>query len=137
MGTVNRVQLLGRLGADPELKATPGGRSVCNMRMVTTERWRQKDGQYGERSDWHRVVIWGELAEECAQRLKKGSQCYVEGSIQTRSWDGKDGRKNYTTEVIVNKVEFMFEKPPAKTKAPREAAAPPPIGPPNADDLPF
>ena len=105
--SVNKVILLGRLGQDPELKYTPSGASVCNFSMATSENWTDKSGQKQERTEWHRIVVWGKLAEVCNQYLAKGRQAYVEGRLQTRSWDDKDGNKRYTTEIMANTVQFV------------------------------
>lgn len=106
--SVNKVILLGRLGQDPELKYTPSGSSVCNFSMATTESWSDKQtGQKQEKTEWHRIVVWGKLAELCNQYLSKGRQAFVEGRIQTRSWDDKDGQKRYSTEILANTVQFI------------------------------
>ena len=106
--SVNKVILLGRLGQDPELKYTPSGASVCNFSMATTESWTDKSsGQKQERTEWHRIVVWGKLAELCNQYLSKGRQAFVEGRVQTRAWDDKDGNKRYTTEIMANTVQFI------------------------------
>ncbi len=105
--SVNKVILLGRLGQDPELKYTPGGAAVCNFSMATTEAWTDKQGQKQEKTEWHRIVVWGKLAELCNQYLAKGRQAFVEGRLQTRSWDDKEGQKRYTTEIMANTVQFI------------------------------
>ncbi|MCK5884423.1 MAG: single-stranded DNA-binding protein [Bacteriovoracaceae bacterium] len=105
--SVNKVILLGRLGQDPEMKHTPSGTAVCNFSMATSESWADKTGQRQERTEWHRIVVWGKLAELCNQYLAKGRQAFVEGRLQTRSWDGKDGSKRYTTEVVATTVQFI------------------------------
>lgn len=105
--SVNKVILLGRLGQDPELKYTPGGSPVCNFSLATTESWTDKSGQKQEKTEWHRVVVWGKLAELCKQYLAKGRQVFVEGSLQTRSWDDKDGQKRYTTEINARSIQFL------------------------------
>ncbi len=105
--SVNKVILLGRLGQDPELKYTPGGAPVCNFSLATTEAWTDKQGQKQEKTEWHRVVVWGKLAELCNQYLAKGRQAFLEGRLQTRSWDDKDGNKRYTTEILANTVQFI------------------------------
>lgn len=105
--SVNKVILLGRLGQDPELKYTPGGSPVCNFSVATTESWTDKSGQKQEKTEWHRIVVWGKLAELCNQYLAKGRQCFLEGRLQTRSWDDKDGNKRYTTEILANTVQFI------------------------------
>jgi len=105
--SVNKVILLGRLGQDPELKYTPGGSAVCNFSMATTEAWTDKQGQKQEKTEWHRIVVWGKLAELCNQYLAKGRQAFLEGRLQTRSWDDKDGNKKYTTEILASTVQFI------------------------------
>lgn len=105
--SVNKVILLGRLGQDPELKYTPGGAAVCNFSMATTEAWTDKQGQKQEKTEWHRIVVWGKLAELCNQYLAKGRQAFVEGRLQTRNWDDKDGTKRYTTEIMASTVQFI------------------------------
>jgi single-strand DNA-binding protein len=106
--SVNKVILLGRLGQDPELKHTPSGAAVCNFSLATSESWNDKNsGQKQERTEWHRVVVWGKLAELCNQYLAKGRQAFVEGRLQTRSWDDKQGQKRYTTEINATTVQFI------------------------------
>ena len=105
--SVNKVILLGRLGQDPELKYTPGGAAVCNFSLATTEAWTDKQGQKQEKTEWHRIVVWGKLAELCNQYLAKGRQAFLEGRLQTRSWDDKDGNKKYTTEIMASTVQFI------------------------------
>jgi single-strand DNA-binding protein len=105
--SINKVILIGRLGQDPELKYTPSGAAVCNFSMATSESWTDKQGQRQERTEWHRIVVWGKLAELCNQYLSKGRQAYVEGSLQTRSWEDQQGQKRYTTEVSARTVQFL------------------------------
>ena len=105
-GGVNKVILIGNLGADPELRYTPSGQAVCDLRMATNESWTDKNGQKQERTEWHRVVMWGKAGEICKQYLAKGQKLYVEGRLQTRSWDDKEGNKRYSTEIIG--TDFMF-----------------------------
>lgn len=106
--SVNKVILLGRLGQDPELKYTPSGAAVCNFSIATTESWSDKNsGQKQERTEWHRIVVWGKLAELCNQYLAKGRQAFVEGKLQTRSWDDQNGQKRYTTEISATTVQFI------------------------------
>lgn len=106
----NEVILVGRLGLDPELKHTKGD-DVCELRLATNESWTDKSGKRQERTEWHRIVVWGKLGELCAKYLKKGRECYVRGSLKTRSWDDKDGKKQYATEVVARNVEFLGDKP--------------------------
>lgn len=107
MGSVNKVILLGNLGANPESKALPSGQTVCEMRIATTETYNDRNEQKQERTEWHRIVVYGKMADNCAKYLAKGRQVYVEGRIQTRSWDDKEGKKNYITEVVANQVVFI------------------------------
>jgi single-strand DNA-binding protein len=99
MASVNKVILIGNLGKDPELRYTPQGRPVANFSLATTERWTSKSGEKQERTEWHKIVLWGRQAEIANQYLKKGSPCYIEGRITTRSWEDKDKVKRYTTEI--------------------------------------
>jgi len=105
-GGVNKVILIGNLGADPELRYTPGGQAVCDVRLATNESWTDKNGQKQERTEWHRVVLWGKPAEIVKQYCAKGQKLYIEGRLQTRSWDDKEGNKRYSTEIVAN--DFMF-----------------------------
>lgn len=105
--SVNKVILLGRLGANPEIRYTPSGAPVANFNIATSESWNDKGGQKQERTEWHRIVVWNKLAELCNQYLAKGRQVYLEGRLQTRQWDDKDGNKRYTTEVVASTVQFL------------------------------
>lgn len=107
MASVNKVILIGNLGKDPEVRFTPGGQAVANFSIATSDSWTDKSGQKQERTEWHRIVVWGKLAELCGEYLKKGRQCYIEGRLQTREWTDKENRKNYTTEVVANTVTFL------------------------------
>ena len=107
MAGVNKVILIGNLGADPEVRYTPSGHPVANFRMATSESRNDKDGQRQERTEWHRIVAWGKLAELCGEYLSKGRQVYVEGKLQTRSWQDRDGNKRYTTEVRAQRVQML------------------------------
>lgn len=106
-GGVNKVILIGHLGADPDMRYTPSGAGVCELRLATSESWKDKNGQRQERTEWHRVVVWGKTAEICAKYLAKGRQVFIEGRIQTRSYDDKEGQKKYITEIIANDVQFL------------------------------
>jgi len=106
MGSVNKVILIGNLGADPELKYTPSNRPLCNLRIATTEVFKDKSGQRQEKTEWHRVTVWGDQAENCNKYLAKGRSVYVEGRLQTRSYD-KDGQKHYATDIVADRVVFM------------------------------
>ncbi len=107
MGSVNKVILVGNLGRDAELRYTPGGAAVATLNMATTEVWNDKGGQRQEKTEWHRVVLWGKSAESLAEYLTKGKQIYVEGRLQTRQWDDKDGNKRYTTEIRGDRVVLL------------------------------
>jgi single-strand DNA-binding protein len=106
MGSVNKVILIGNLGADPELKYTPSQRPLCNLRIATTEVYKDKSGQRQEKTEWHRVTVWGDQAENCNKYLAKGRSVYVEGRLQTRSYD-KDGQKHYATDIVADRVVFL------------------------------
>lgn len=107
MGSVNKVILVGNLGRDAELRYTPGGAAVATLNMATTEVWNDKSGQKQEKTEWHRVVVWGKSAETLSEYLTKGKQIYVEGRLQTRQWDDKDGNKRYTTEIRGDRIVLL------------------------------
>ena len=107
MGSVNKVILVGNLGRDAELRYTPGGAAVATLNLATTEVWNDKGGQRQEKTEWHRVVLWGKQAESLQEYLTKGKQIYVEGRLQTRQWDDKDGNKRYTTEIKADRVTLL------------------------------
>jgi single-strand DNA-binding protein len=107
MAGVNKAILVGNLGRDPELRTTPNGQSVVNFTLATSETWTDKSGERVERTEWHRIVVWGKQAEMCNQYLSKGRTVYIEGRIQTREWEDKDGNKRYTTEINANTVNFI------------------------------
>jgi single-strand DNA-binding protein len=148
-GGVNKAIILGNLGKDPEVRFTPGGQAVANFTIATNESWKDKNGQQQERTEWHRIVVWGKLAELCGEYLKKGRQAYVEGRIQTREWQDKEGKKNYTTEIVANQVQFLGSRDGAgggRVQTNGQEFAPPPgddMGPPPSggggadEDIPF
>jgi len=107
MASVNKVILIGNLGADPEKRFTGSGAAVTTFNIATTDRWNDKQGQKQERTEWHRIVVWGAQAENCEKYLSKGRPVYIEGRLQTRQWDDKDGNKRYTTEVVAQRVQFL------------------------------
>jgi single-strand DNA-binding protein len=108
MASLNRVLLIGNLGQDPEKRFTPSGQPVTTFSIATTERWKDRtSGQQQERTEWHRIVVWGQQAENCAQYLSKGRPVFVEGRLQTRQWEDKEGAKRTTTEVIAQRVLFL------------------------------
>jgi len=104
---INKVILVGNLGQDPELRYTGNGTAVCNMRLATNESYKDSDGQLVEKTEWHSVVAWSRLAEICGEYLKKGSQVYFEGSLQTRQWEDKEGQTRYTTEVKAREMMML------------------------------
>jgi single-strand DNA-binding protein len=136
MASVNRVILIGNLGRDPELRYTQSGSAVANFTLATNERWRDKDGNNQERTEWHRIVVWGRTAENCAQYLQKGRSVYVEGRLQTREWEDKDGNKRNTTEINALNVQFLGGR-----GGPGDGGDDPgpsdPGGAPPGDDIPF
>ncbi|MGH1469077.1 MAG: single-stranded DNA-binding protein [Bdellovibrionales bacterium] len=107
MSGVNKVIILGRLGSDPETKNISSGNTVCTFSLATSEAWKDREGQKQERTEWHRVVVWGKLAEICGKYLAKGRQAFVEGRLQTRSWEDQQGNKKYTTEIVASNVQFI------------------------------
>lgn len=136
--SVNKVILVGNLGRDPEMRHTQGGQSVANFTLATTERWKDRDGQQQESTEWHRVVAWGRLAEICTEYLSKGRQVYIEGRIQTRDWEDKEGNKRYTTEIIANNMQMLGRRGEGATDSgPGPRAPEPPSGGAPEDDIPF
>ncbi len=112
MSGINKAMIIGRLGQDPEVKYTPNGQAVANFTVATSENWTDKaTGSKQERTEWHRIVVWGRLAELCKDYLKKGRQVYIDGRLQTRSWDDKEGKKRYITEIVANTVQFLGTSP--------------------------
>jgi single-strand DNA-binding protein len=107
MAGVNKVIIVGRLGTDPELRTIGNGGTVTRLSVATSENWVDKEGQKQERTEWHRIVVWGRLAEICGKHLSKGRQVYVEGRLQTRSWEDQQGQKKYSTEIVANTVQFL------------------------------
>ena len=149
MASVNKVILIGNLGAKPEIKYLQSGQAVSELRLATNEQWTDKNNQKQERTEWHSVVVYGKTAENCAQYLDKGRSVYVEGRLQTRSWDDKNtGEKKYKTEIVAQQVTFLGGGP--GDRAPRRDAPSggppqhqggddfgPPSGPSGDDDIPF
>jgi len=119
MSGINKVILVGRLGADPEKKQTQTGQTVTRLNLATSESWVNREGERQEKTEWHRIVIWGKLAETCAQHLTKGRQVYIEGRLQTRSWETEKGEKRFSTEVVANQVLFLATGAPKSTDAPK------------------
>ena len=145
MSGVNKVILIGNLGANPEVRYTAGGQAVANLRIATTERWTDKSGQRQEATEWHRVVLWGKQAEVAGQYLVKGRQVYIEGRIRTRQWQDQQGQKRYSTEVVAQNMQLLGsrgERPAeaeevAATVPPQDESAPPDFGRGPDDDIPF
>ncbi|MFD3435222.1 single-stranded DNA-binding protein [Alteromonas macleodii] len=148
---LNKVQIIGNLGADPDLRYMPNGTPVCNISVATTESWKDKDGNLQERTEWHRMVSYRRLAEIIGQNLKKGSQAYFEGKLQTRKWQDERGEDRYVTEIVVEEMQMLDRKQavPSQHDEPQQAAAQSPQPapndydgtPPNSDkkrpDIPF
>lgn len=107
MASVNKVILIGNIGKDPEIRYMPSGDAMVNLTLATTDNWKDKNGEKQERTEWHRVVIFGKLAEIAGEYLKKGSQVYFEGSLKTRKWTNKEGQDQYTTEIVADKMQML------------------------------
>jgi single-strand DNA-binding protein len=139
MASVNKVILIGNLGRDAELRYTPGGAAVATLSLATTEVWNDRNtNQRQEKTEWHRIVVWGKQAETLQEYLTKGRQIYVEGRLQTRQWDDKDGNKRYTTEIKADRITLLG----GGRNAAGERSAPPapdepPVDPITDDDIPF
>jgi single-strand DNA-binding protein len=104
---VNKVILVGNLGADPEVRTSPNGSVIANLRLATGEAWKDQQGQLQERTEWHRIVMFGRTAEIARDYLKKGSKLYIEGRLQTRKWQDKNGQDQYTTEIVANEMQML------------------------------
>ena len=151
MASVNKVIIVGNLGADPETRYLPSGEAVTNIRVATTDRWKDKQsGELKEATEWHRIAFFGRLATIAGEYLKKGSQVYVEGSLRTRKWQDKEGQDKYTTEIIADRMQMLGSRAgageprgeaPAESRAaePKPAAAKKPAGKFDdmEDDIPF
>ena len=141
MAGVNKVILVGNLGRDPELRFTPnGGQPVANFTLATSESFNNKNGEREERTEWHRIVVWGKTAEHCANYLAKGRQVYIEGKLQTREWEDKDGQKRRTTEVVAQTVQFLGKReggPSGREGGFDGGGNEPPPTPVGGDDIPF
>ncbi len=147
MGSVNKAILVGNLGRDAELRYTPGGAAVATLSLATTEIWNDKSGQRQEKTEWHRIVLWGKQAETLQEYLLKGRQIFVEGRLQTRKWDDRDGNTKYTTEVRADRVVLLGrrddgggggprpERQEQQQQAPAMSGAPAPEL--TEDDIPF
>ena len=140
MSGINKVILVGRLGADPEMKKTSTGQTVTRINLATSENWVNRDGERQEKTEWHRIVVWGKLGESCANHLSKGRQVYIEGRLQTRSWETEKGDKKFSTEVVANQVLFLGSgntRPREKEEEKSAAYRPEESFDTKAEDLPF
>ena len=142
MASVNKVIVLGNLGRDPELRHTPAGKAVCTLRVATNESWTDQAGERQERTEWHQIVVWGRSAENCNQYLRKGRSVFVEGRLQTRKWQDKEGQDRWTTEIVADRVQFIGggERGAGAGAggSPFEGDAEiPPPSPSESDDIPF
>ncbi len=142
MAGINKAILIGRLGSDPEVRYTPSGVAVANFNIATSEEWKDKDtGERKERTEWHRIVAWRRLGEICGEYLSKGRQVYVEGRIQTRDWEDRDGNKRYTTEIVATDVQFLGSRDAGDETRPQGPPVPDysgaPTQGPDDDDIPF
>ena len=145
MGSVNKVILVGNLGRDAEMRFTSGGTPVATVSLATTEKFTDREGQKKEDTQWHRIVIWGKTAESLHEYLTKGKQIYVEGKLQTRQWDDKDGNKRYTTEIKADRVTLLGGGGGGGSRASGSTdrggsqgpADEPPMEPMTDDDIPF
>ncbi|HET9795573.1 MAG TPA: single-stranded DNA-binding protein [Thermoanaerobaculia bacterium] len=140
MAGVNKVILIGHLGADPEVSTTQGGTALAKFRLATTETWKDRStGERQERTEWHSIVAWDKLAQICGEYLHKGKMVYVEGSLQTRSWDDQNGQKRYKTEIKANNVLMLSPRVEGAARGGGEfPQAVPPAGVPDEDDdVPF
>jgi single-strand DNA-binding protein len=139
MASVNKAILIGNLGKDPELRYTPSGTAVCTFSLATTERWRDRESnEMKEQTNWHNIVLWGKQAETAKEYLQKGSPVYIEGRIQTRSYDDKDGNKRWITEIVGQRMQFLGRR--GDVSRDEQAPPPGPEAPPMTeedDDLPF
>ena len=141
---INKAILVGNLGRDPEIRYTASGMAVANFTIATSEKWKDKNtGEMQDRTEWHRIVAWGKLGEICGEYLSKGRQVYIEGRIQTREWQDKDGNKRYTTEIVANQMKMLGSKEGGNSYKPSTSASVPEYsGPPlpedqGDDDIPF
>ena len=123
MASVNKVILIGNLGADPETRYLPSGDAVTNIRIATTDTWKDKNGEKQEHTEWHRVAFFGKTAEIAGEYLKKGSPVYVEGRIRTRKWQDKEGQERYSTEIVADRMQLLGGRGGGSEAMPREMAA--------------
>jgi len=149
MASINKVILIGRLGRDPEVRYAPSGDAVTNFSIATSENWKDKNtGEKKERTEWHKLVTFRRLAEVCAEYLAKGSLIYIEGKLQTRDWDDKEGNKRYTTEIVVNQMQMLggrgdsdsgnYSRPADQKPSGKQQSQPKPNWPePEDENVPF
>ena len=143
MAGINKAILIGNLGRDPEVRYTPSGLAVANFNIATSERWKDRDtGEMNERTEWHRIVAFGKLGEICGEYLSKGKQVYIEGRIQTREWEDRDGNRRYTTEIVASDMKMLGARESRDTDRPSmEPPTPDYSGPSDSeiqdDDIPF
>ena len=128
MASVNKVIVLGNLGKDPDLRHLPNGDAVCNFSLATTESWKDKEGNKQDKTEWHNIVIFRKLAEIAGEYLKKGRPVYIEGRLQTRKWQDKEGKDRYTTEIVADQMQMLGSREEAKEVAKTPASA-------NFDDM--
>jgi len=133
---INKAILIGNLGADPEVRYTQAGAAIANFNVATTETW-TKDGKKEEKTEWHRIVAFARLGEICGEYLSKGSKVYIEGRIQTRQWEDKDGNKRYTTEIVARDVQFLTPRGSSGSNDSGYEEQPPLPEPTMGDDVPF
>lgn len=120
MASVNKVILIGHLGRDPEVRYMPDGNAIANISIATTDTWKDKSGEKQEKTEWHRVVFFSRLAEIAGEYLKKGSLAYIEGKLQTRKWQDKDGQEKYTTEIVAERLQMLGSRERQSDEAPRQ-----------------
>lgn len=138
-GTVNKAIIIGRLGADPDFRITPGDQRVANFNVATNRVWKDKEGNFQEETEWHRIVVWNRLADRAKEYIKKGHRVYVEGRIVTRSWQDQNGQTKYTTEIVANDLQ-MLEPIGSRESTEQGGEIEPPVGDiePEADEnVPF
>ena len=134
---VNKAILIGRLGGDPEVRYTQNGTAVANFTLATNERWKDKDGQQQEQTEWHRIVAFARLGEICGEYLSKGSLVYIEGRIQTRQWEDKDGNKRYTTEIVAREMKMLDSRGQQSGGGYEDPPVPEPTVPGDMEEPPF
>jgi single-strand DNA-binding protein len=120
MKSLNKVQLIGNVGKEPEIKYLPNGTAMASLSIATTDSFKNKSGEWEESTEWHKVVLFGTLAQNAEKYLKKGSKVYIEGKLKTRSWDDKDGKKHYMTEILGNEILFLDGKAEKKVEKKQE-----------------